>query len=267
MESTSRATRATIAVHGAGRLGTVLAGALRAAGFEVSGPLGRGDDVANVDIALLCVADAAIPEVAARVRPHARLVGHLSGAMPLTDVDFSIHPLQTFTGTETPDVFHGVGAAIAGRTPSAIAAADELARALGTRPFEIDDDHRASYHAAASFASNYVLTLLDAAERLARAAGVSDARDLLAPIVRQSIENWQARGAQSALTGPIARGDLATVARQREAAVREGLDALFDALAEATREILDEDRVSTRSLRSLAQRAEERAKRAEEATA
>ncbi|WP_406247431.1 Rossmann-like and DUF2520 domain-containing protein [Microbacterium sp. M] len=256
MESTSSAPRPAVAVLGAGRLGTVLSGALRAAGFDVRGPLSRHDDVPDVDVAILCVPDAAIPEAAVRVRPHAHLVGHVSGATGLDDVDFSIHPLQTFTGTEDPDVFHGVGAAIAGRTPKAVATADELARALGARPFEIDDAHRASYHAAASFASNYLLTLLDAAELLARTAGVSDARDLLAPLVRQSVDNWQARGARAALTGPIVRGDVATVERQREAAAGENLGALFDALAEATGEIVGGDGVSTRSVRSLAQRAD-----------
>lgn len=261
MESHSPAPRATIAVLGAGRLGTVIAGALRAAGFDVRGPLDRHDDIPDVDFAIVCVPDAAIAEAAGRVRPHARLVGHVSGATPLTDVDFRIHPLQTFTGTEDPHVFHGIGAAIAGRTPEALATADELARALGARPFEIDDAHRASYHAAASFASNYLLTVLDAAELLARTAGVSDARDLLAPLVRQSVDNWQARGTRAALTGPIVRGDVATVERQRDAAERENLEALFDALAEATEEIVRAGDasgvgVSTRSLRSLAQRAE-----------
>ncbi len=68
-------------------------------------------------------------------------------------------------------MFHGIGAAVAGRTDDARAVAEQLARALGARPFMVEDDHRASYHAAASFASNFVLTVLDAAEQLAAAAG------------------------------------------------------------------------------------------------
>ncbi|MGF6824334.1 putative short-subunit dehydrogenase-like oxidoreductase (DUF2520 family) [Microbacterium sp. ZKA21] len=252
---------AIIAVVGAGRLGAVLARALRAAEFDVRGPLGRREEIPQSDIAVLCVPDAVIPEAAARVRPHARLVGHVSGATPLTDVDFTIHPLQTFTGTEPPEVFHGIGAAIAGRTPVAREAAEHLARALGARPFEIDEVHRASYHAAASFASNYLLAVLDAAEVLARAAGVSEPRELLGPLVRQSVDNWQARGARAALTGPIVRGDVTTVERQRDAAARENLGVLFDVLADSTGEILrageaSGDGVSTRSLRSRAQRAD-----------
>ncbi|WP_091229058.1 Rossmann-like and DUF2520 domain-containing protein [Microbacterium sp. 3J1] len=227
----------TIAVIGAGRLGGVLARALRAAGFDVRGPLRREDRAPDADIALLCVPDSAIPAVAFAARPHARLVGHVSGATPLTDVDFSIHPLQTFTGSEGPDVFRGIGAAIDGRSDGDREVADQLARALGATPFPVDDAHRAEYHAAASFASNFVLTVLDAAERLGRDAGVERAH--LAPLVRQTVDNWAASGAASALTGPIVRGDDDTVARQRAAS--GDLQPLFDALATATRDIVSRE--------------------------
>lgn len=229
----------TIAIVGGGRLGSALARALKASGLTVFGPLGRGDVVPDAEIALLCVPDAAIPDAAATARPHARHLGHVSGATPLTAVDFSLHPLQTFTGTESPEVFLGVGAAIAGRTDEARVVAARLAAALGARPFEIDDDHRASYHAAASYASNYVLTVLDAAEQLATAAGIprGEARELLAPLIERTVENWRSGGAQDALTGPIARGDAETIARQRSAAAELDLQALFDALAAATRAI------------------------------
>ncbi|WP_136041852.1 MULTISPECIES: Rossmann-like and DUF2520 domain-containing protein [unclassified Microbacterium] len=235
---TTLAPGTTIAIVGAGRLGRVLARSLRGAGFDVLGPLRRDQSMPNADIALLCVPDAAIPAVAFVARPHVRLVGHVSGATSLDDVDFSLHPLQTFTGAETPDVFHGIGAALAGRTDDARAVAEQLARALGARPFTVDD--RASYHAAASFASNFVLTVLDAAEQLAAAAGIpsDDARELLAPLVGQTVENWKGLGAQDALTGPIARGDGETVARQRSAAEKLALQELFDALAAATRTIV-----------------------------
>ena len=250
MQTTSSlAPGTTFAIVGAGRLGGVLARALRAAGFDVLGPLRRDQSMPNADIALLCVPDAAIPAVSFVARPHVRLIGHVSGATALTDVDFSLHPLQTFTGAETPDVFHGIGAAIAGRTPEALMVAEQLARTLGAHPFTVDDAHpftnddahRASYHAAASFASNFVLTVLDAAEQLAASAGIPDdeARRLLAPLVRQTVENWAESGATAVLTGPIARGDQATVARQRSAAGAVELEHLFDALAAATCAIAD----------------------------
>lgn len=235
--STALAPGTTIAIVGAGRVGRVLAGALRAAEFDVLGPLRRDQSMPKADIALLCVPDRAIPAVAFVARPHVRFVGHVSGATSLDDVDFRFHPLQTFTGTEPPDVFHGIGAAVAGRTDEARSVAEQLARVLGTRPFTVDDEHRVSYHAAASFASNFVLTVLDAAEQLAVAAGIPEARELLTPLVGRTIENWARVGAQDALTGPIARGDEATVARQRSAAEEHDLQELFNALAVATRTI------------------------------
>lgn len=237
--STSLAPGTTIAIVGAGRLGRVLARALRATELEVLGPIARNEGIPDADVVLLCVPDAAIAEVSVRARPHARFLGHVSGATPLTDVDFSLHPLQTFTGSEPAEFFHGVGAAIAGRTPAAHEVAEHLAGSLGARPFDIADAHRARYHAAASFASNFVLTVLDSAEQLAAAADIphDHARGILAPLVRQTVENWVTSGAAAVLTGPIARGDEGTIARQRAAAEEIDLPELFDALTAATRTI------------------------------
>ncbi|MFD5224171.1 DUF2520 domain-containing protein [Microbacterium sp. NPDC058342] len=235
----------TFAVIGAGRLGGVLAAALSAAGLTVQGPLRRGEQVASADIALLCVPDAEITAAARTARPHVAFIGHVSGATPLDDVDFSLHPLQTFTGDESPEVFHGIGCAVAGRTDEARAIAEALAEALGSRPFRVDDAHRAAYHAAASFASNLLLTTLDAAEQVARIAGIppAQARALLAPLARQSVANWERSGAHAALTGPIARGDERTVTRQRDAIAdaRPDLLALFDALCAGTRDLAARD--------------------------
>jgi predicted short-subunit dehydrogenase-like oxidoreductase (DUF2520 family) len=136
-----------------------------------------------------------------------------------------------------PATFAGAGAAIAGTTDRALETARALAEALGMRPFELEDDDRAAYHAAASMASNYLVALEDAAEQLLATTGAS--RDLLVPLVRTTVENW-ARDGAGALTGPIARRDEETVARQR-AAVAERTPALltlFDALTESTRELV-----------------------------
>ena len=245
--SASLAPGTTIAIVGAGRLGRVLVRALRAAEIEVLGPIGRDERIPDADIVLLCVPDAAIAGAAVDARPHAGFLGHVSGATALTDVDFSLHPLQTFTGAEGPEAFRGIGAAIAGRTSEARHIGEQLAVALGARPFEVDDAHRASYHAAASFASNFVLTVLDSAEGLASAAGIprDEARALLAPLVHPTVENWATNGAAPVLTGPIARGDEATVARQRAAAEELDLSDLFDALAAATRAIAARPAAST----------------------
>lgn len=227
----------TVTVIGAGRLGGVLARALSAAGLTVTGPLRRDEAIPVSDMVLLCVPDAQIAFAAGGARPRATLLGHVSGATALDDVDFSIHPLQTFTGSEDPDVFRGIGAAVAGRTPEALAAAEQLAEALGARPFTVGDAHRAAYHAAASLASNFVLTVLAAAEQVALAAGIRDPRELFAPLVARTVENWTSSGAGAALTGPIARGDEATVLHQRNAiaAAAPDLVPLFDQLAASTR--------------------------------
>jgi predicted short-subunit dehydrogenase-like oxidoreductase (DUF2520 family) len=223
-------------VVGAGRMGSALTTALRDAGLEqVTGPLARGERCPDdADCVLLCVPDAEIGN-AARDVIRGPLVGHASGATTLAPLapheSFSMHPLMTVPGT-----FAGASAAVAGSSDRALATATALATALGMQPFEIEDEDRSAYHAAASIASNYLVALEDAAERLLATTGAS--RELLVPLVRATVENW-ARDGAAALTGPIARGDDETVARQR-AAIEERLPELlelFDALAVQTRAV------------------------------
>jgi predicted short-subunit dehydrogenase-like oxidoreductase (DUF2520 family) len=224
---------ATITVIGRGRLGTALAAALGA-----GDPQGRGSDGAGAEIVLLCVPDAEIAAAAGAVAPG-RLVGHCSGATTLAPLAaheaFSLHPLMTVA--EHGATFAGARCAVAGSTPRALETAHALADRLGMTAVEIDDADRAAYHAAASMASNFLVTLEAAAEQLLATAGAD--RDLLVPLVRATVENWAAIGPERALTGPIARGDEATVARQRAAVEDRApqLLALFDALADATREL------------------------------
>ncbi|MFK4835132.1 DUF2520 domain-containing protein [Microbacterium sp. ZW T2_14] len=228
----------TIAIVGDGRMGRSLVAALRRAGADVRGPLGRAATARDADLVLLAVPDAEIGAAAHHIAPG-RLVGHLSGATTLEPLApheaLGIHPLMTVASEDAS--FAGVPAAVAGSSPRALEAAAALTQALGMTPFPIDDADRAAYHAAASIASNFLLTLEGFAEELAATAGVP--RTAFAPLVRATVENWQAQGAASALTGPIARGDDATVVRQR-AAVAERMPqrlALFDALAAATRDL------------------------------
>jgi predicted short-subunit dehydrogenase-like oxidoreductase (DUF2520 family) len=136
-----------------------------------------------------------------------------------------------------PEAFHGAAAAVDGSTPRALAAAEALAEALGMRPMRVAPEDRAAYHAAASIASNFLVTLEAAAERLAGTAGVD--RQALAPLVRAAVETWAELGAERALTGPLVRGDEATVAGQRAAVLERTpeLAPLFDALVAATREL------------------------------
>jgi predicted short-subunit dehydrogenase-like oxidoreductase (DUF2520 family) len=238
--------RARVGVVGAGRLGTALAAALDRAGYPVEGPAGRGEVPAGCDAIVLCVPDAEIPSAAAAVAGAAPLVGHTSGATPIAALEagagrFGLHPLQTFAEGAGPDAFAGAGCAIAGDSDEALAFAARLAHDLGMTPFEIAEAGRAAYHAAASIASNFLVALEAAAERVAGAAGLAptEARALLAPLVRRTVEQWAAAGPERALTGPVARGDDATVAAQRQAvaAAAPELIPLFDELVERTREL------------------------------
>ncbi len=227
-----------IAVVGAGRLGTALAAALRDAGCDVEGPLGRDEAPSHsADTVLLCVPDAQIEAAAAALAPGP-LVGHCSAATTLAALTpheaFSLHPLMTVTAAGAN--FAGATAAIAGATPRALGAAEALGLALGMCPLQIDDADRAAYHAAASVASNFLVVVEDLAERLARSAGLD--REPLVALVQASIANWGALG-PDALTGPIARGDEQTVVRQRAAVAERAPEdlELFDALTEATRRL------------------------------
>ena len=230
-----------VAVIGRGRLGSAIVPALGAAGVQIVPESGRGEVPAGVDAVLLCVPDAAIGEAAAALAGAAPLIGHTSGATPLVVLagagapSGGLHPLQTFA--RAGGRFEGCGCAIGGTTPDALAAADALARCLGMRPFELADADRPAYHAAASIASNFLVTIEAAAEQVAASAGVG--RGLLAPLVRHTVENWAALGAEQALTGPVARGDEATVERQREAVIEAApeLEELWDALVAATRDL------------------------------
>src|SRR4051812_1700212 len=209
MASTDR----QIAIVGAGRLGRLLAAAPGA-----PPPLGRGGSADGAAVVLLCVPDAEIAAAASAVAPGP-LVGHCSGATGLGALApheaFGLHPLMTVPAGAAPSVLRGAACATAGTTPRALDCARKLAGRLGMRALDLAEEDRAAYHAAASMASNFLVTLEAAAERLAGTAGVD--RAALVPLVRATVDNWADLGAARALTGPIARGDEGTVRRHREA--------------------------------------------------
>jgi len=225
-------------IVGRGRMGEALATALAAAGVPVRGPLGRGADGEGAALVLLCVPDREIAAAAAAVAVGP-LVGHVSASAPLDLLApherFVLHPLLSVVGAGAS--FPGATGAIDGSSPRALAAARALAERLQMRVQVIAPADRALYHAAASAASNFLMTVEGMAERLAERVGLD--REALAPLVRAAVQNWEREGARRALTGPIARGDEDTVSRQRAAVATAEPDLLplWDALVSATRDL------------------------------
>jgi predicted short-subunit dehydrogenase-like oxidoreductase (DUF2520 family) len=216
----------SVNVIGRGRVGSAVAARLEERGVEV-----RED---GAELVLLCVPDTAIRGVARDLVPGPGWIAHVSGGTPLAALDpherrFGLHPLQTFTRARGPEQLDGAFAAVTAETEEARERGFELARLLGLQPFELDDAARPLYHAGASIASNYLVTLHRVASDLFRAAGAPP--EALVPLMRRTIENG------FELTGPIERGDWETVEAHRAAirATRPDLEPLYEVLAEATR--------------------------------
>ena len=214
----------SVNVIGSGRVGSAVAARLGERGLALGG--------ADPELVLLCVPDRAICDVASSVATGP-WVAHVSGATPLGSLAphvkrFSVHPLQTFTLRRGPEQLDGAWAAVTAESDDACAVATWLAEVLGLRPFPLLDENRAAYHAGASIASNYLVTLRHAAGSLLEAAGAPP--EALDPLMTRTIEN------DFELTGPIQRGDWETVDRHLEAihACRPELEPLYRVLADAT---------------------------------
>ena len=212
----------TLRLIGPGRAGTSLATALGRAGWRIDGALGRGDDVRGaaeaVDLLVISTPDAAIAEVAAAVEPvDSTVVAHLAGSLGLDVLAphsgrAALHPLAAL-----PDADLGADRLAAGCWFAV--AGDPIARRvvddLGGRAIEVGDGDRAAYHAAACIASNHLVALLGQVERVAGGAGVP--LEAYLDLVRSTVDNVAALGPAAALTGPVARGDHATVQRHLDA--------------------------------------------------
>jgi predicted short-subunit dehydrogenase-like oxidoreductase (DUF2520 family) len=210
-----------IRIIGRGRVGGAAATRLADRGHQVV------DE--DADLVLLCVPDAAIGDVARSI-PPGPWVAHTSGATPLSALApharrFGVHPLQTIVASRGPEQLDGASAAVTGENDDAMSRGFWLARELGLVPFRLGEEFRVLYHAGAVMASNYLVALHGAAVRLLALAGAPP--DALLPLMRRVIENG------FELTGPIARGDWATV-EAHVAALRAhapDLEPLYRALA------------------------------------
>jgi len=222
----------SIQVIGArGRVGSAVSARLAERGVRV--------DADEPQLVLLCVPDRAIAEVAAAT-PPGPWVAHVSGATPLTALDpherrFSMHPLQSFSRARGPEQLDSAYAAVTAESETARDVGFRLAEMLGLRPFELGDRSRATYHAGAAFASNYLVTLRALAGSLLEAAGAPP--EALDPLMRGVIDGG------FELTGPIARGDWETVERHLEAIrdARPELEELYRVLAAETARIAGRD--------------------------
>jgi predicted short-subunit dehydrogenase-like oxidoreductase (DUF2520 family) len=208
-------------------------------------------DMRPADVWMLAVADDAIAGVAAALAQATPMAGatvfHCSGAKASGELDAlrragaviaSVHPVRSFADpAAVAAAFDGTFCGVEGDA-DALAVLLPAFEAIGARPVRIDPAAKTVYHAAAVFASNYLVTVMDAALRAYEAAGIPAdvARELARPLATETLANVLRLGPAAALSGPIARGDAATVARQHGAVTAwdAPTGALYDALAEAT---------------------------------
>ncbi len=269
-DPSSRPGRLGVGVVGAGRVGAVLASALRAAGHAVVGVsavsaasreraeamlpgvpvLTVPEVVERAELVLLTVPDDALAGVvgglaATGAWQAGQLAVHTSGrhgwrilgdAVALGVIPLAVHPAMTFTGTSLDlsrlaDCCFGVSA------PAAVLPiAQALVVEMGAEPVVIDEELRPLYHAALAHGANHLVTLVAQAMEVLRAAGVEQAQRVLAPLLSASLDN-ALRSGDAALTGPVSRGDAGTVAVHLEAISAAGLAqvvATYRALARTT---------------------------------
>ncbi len=260
---------------GAGHVGRTLGRLFAAHGaFEVQQVLTRSADSALAAIAfigagqacndlaqmrparvwMLAVGDDAIAPACAALASSQPLTGavvfHCSGAKASSELDAaraagayvaSVHPVRSFADPQAvSNAFAGTWCGVEG-DPEALAVLEPAFAAIGARLVRIDPAAKTVYHAAAVFASNYLVTVLDAALRAYAAAGVPEsvARELARPLATEALANVFRIGPEAALSGPVARGDFATVARQQEAVTRWDPDTgrLYEALVPPTADL------------------------------
>jgi predicted short-subunit dehydrogenase-like oxidoreductase (DUF2520 family) len=241
-----------IAIVGAGNLAGALAAALRSAGYKIEQIISR-DRTASLrrarglarkvgasaitasqaqiraDVIWFCVPDGAIAGAASSLLQATDWKGkvalHSSGALSSDELSVlrrqgaavaSVHPLMTFVRGSRPPLA-GVPFAIEG-SPKAVRTSRTIVRNLRGLPFSIRKEHKEAYHAWGMFASPLFTALLVVTERVAAAAGVGRkaARERMLPILRQTLANYSRLGAPAAFSGPIARGDAATVEKHLE---------------------------------------------------
>jgi predicted short-subunit dehydrogenase-like oxidoreductase (DUF2520 family) len=236
-----------VAIVGAGRVGTALGVRLRRSGHRIVATTGReatfartraylgavpvlpaAEAARRAELVLIATPDDAIAPTCVAIVEGAGLttggiVCHVSGATGLDALApaeavgatvLSIHPLQTFPDVDSAiERLVGCPMAVTARTDTGSALGERLALDAGGRPFALDDEAKPLYHAAAVFASNYLVAITALARDVGSAAGLDDAVALLAPLQATTMANLSALGPERALTGPAVRGDAGTIER------------------------------------------------------
>ncbi len=292
-------THRTISIIGAGRVGQTVAKRLHKLGWRIGAVVTRSrrsargavraigagtpyssltPEAFDADVILLSVPDDVLANVAHKLakigsaaltkKPRAEIVLHTSGALdhrvlaPLARRGVStgsMHPMQTFSGRATPRL-EGVIFSIEG-APAACAAAQKIARSLGATPVIIKSHHKPAYHASGTVVAGHALALVESATQMLLQIGFTRRRasQALLPLIRQMLDNYELLGPHAAWTGPLSRGDYATISKHTKALrrfPREFQDA-YRALALLSAHVLSKKPAATKNkvARSLGRRA------------
>jgi predicted short-subunit dehydrogenase-like oxidoreductase (DUF2520 family) len=243
----------TISIVGAGRVGRTLGRRLHELGWQIGAVVTRSPataraavraigagkpharltrDALGADVILLATPDAALGQVAHTLARsggkecRGKIVLHTSGALasdvlaPLAHkgaATGSLHPMQTFSGSAVPQL-EGVIFAVEGDLP-ARRMAQKIARSLGGVPVAIEGKSKPAYHAAGALVAGHGLGLVEAASQMLTKLGFSRRRanQALLPLMRQMLDNYQRLGPKPSWTGPVSRGDFATVRKHMDA--------------------------------------------------
>jgi len=277
---------------GPGRLGKALAASLISTGehklFAVYHPdssraqqavntLGQGTPIhqlsalPHADITLIACPDDKMPSLVeklatASVITPGSIVMHMSGILssdiliPLKQhgaLIASVHPLKAFRKTNTPDTtaFQNIHCAIEGDS-KAIKILTPLWQAMGAHIFTLNSEKKATYHAAAVMASNYLVTLAAEASNLFKISGApqKNAQDICLQLMQTSLDNLKQTDApEKALTGPLVRGDAQTIQQHLDAITSEKTKNLYCAAGLATLPLTDLDDESLTALKDILQ--------------
>jgi predicted short-subunit dehydrogenase-like oxidoreductase (DUF2520 family) len=264
-----------VAVIGAGRVGMAFAVLLERAGHSIVGISGRAETRrraraylasapflesaeagAAAELVVVGTPDDVIESTVEALAAAAAVgpgmwVSHVSGALGLDALrrareagarTLAIHPLQTFPDVDSAlERLPGCSIAVTAEDDEGYLLGERLAADLHGVPFRLADDLRPLYHAAAVFASNYLVTTSAIAESLFATAGLPDPADAMAPLQRASLEHVERLGPGRALTGPAVRGDAGTIRRNLEALERHAPELVpsYVAMARATLDLAE----------------------------